>query len=124
MVDNQNIAGDGSTVLKVYFKLQFTVTYLPGIKGTFAEQSTGSLDYGAETPAAPDAAKNHAPGYTFAGWNPVWVDTVTDDVTYVAQWTPNTILATRSDTSCRMRTVLIPLRRLIPISTPLRLTPM
>ena len=90
VVDNQNIAGDGSTVLKVYFKLQFTVKYQPGIKGTFAEQSTGSLAYGAETPAAPDAAKNHAPGYTFAGWNPVWVDTVTDDVTYVAQWTPNT----------------------------------
>ena len=88
-MDNEIIAGDGSTVLKVYFKLQFTVTYQPGTKGTFAEQSTGSLDYGVATPAAPDAAKNHAPGYTFAGWNPVWADTVTDDVTYVAQWTPN-----------------------------------
>ncbi|MEI3347242.1 MAG: hypothetical protein V8R55_02155 [Dysosmobacter sp.] len=38
MVDNQTIAGDGSTVLKVYFKLQFTVTYQPGINGTFAGQ--------------------------------------------------------------------------------------
>ena len=89
VVDNQNIAGDGSTVLKAYFKLQFTVTYLPGTKGTFDEESTKNLDYGAETPEAPDAANNHADGYTFAGWSPAVAETVTDDVTYVAQWTAN-----------------------------------
>ncbi|MEI3347241.1 MAG: hypothetical protein V8R55_02150 [Dysosmobacter sp.] len=42
VVDNQTIAGDGSTVLKVYFKLQFTVTYQPGTKGTFDEESTAA----------------------------------------------------------------------------------
>ena len=29
---NGNIAGDGSLVLKVYFKQQFTVKYQPGTK--------------------------------------------------------------------------------------------
>ena len=43
------IAGDGSTVLKVYFKQQFAVTYTDGVDGQeiFADQKTGSLDYGA-----------------------------------------------------------------------------
>ena len=38
------IAGDGSLVLKVYFKQQFTVTYKPGTQGAFTEQTkTGCI---------------------------------------------------------------------------------
>ena len=83
------IAGDGSTVLKVYFKQQFTVTYTDGVDGQeiFADQKTGSLDYGAETPAFSGTPERD--GYEFGGWTPAVDETVTKDVTYVAQWTAN-----------------------------------
>ncbi len=83
-------AGDGSTVLKVYYKQQFTVTYQPGDHAADGSQaqSTGSLDWGAKTPEAP--VYEGAPGYSFAGWSTEVAETVTGDVTYVAQWTPNT----------------------------------
>lgn len=79
------IAGDGSLVLKVYFKQQYTVTYnLNG--GSSAEQlDYPGLHYGAPTPTidAPTRA-----GYTFAGWSPAVENTVKGDAEYVAQWTP------------------------------------
>lgn len=82
------VAGNGSTVLKVYFKQQFKVTYAPGTYGTFAQQETDGLDYGAETPAAPEGeALTHEEGYTFNGWSPVVEASVTANVTYEAQWT-------------------------------------
>ena len=89
-----NIAGNGSLVLKVYFKQQFTVTYKPGTKGTFEEQSVGSLDYGTETPkynGEKDESGNPVgnPGYTFAGWSPEVDETVTKNQEYVAQWKAN-----------------------------------
>lgn len=80
--------GDGSTVLKVYFKQQFTVKYHPGEHGTFTEQITGNLDYGVKTPAAPEATGEA--GYTFVGWDPEFKDTVTANATYVAKWSANT----------------------------------
>ncbi|MBQ0005010.1 MAG: MucBP domain-containing protein [Clostridiales bacterium] len=83
------IKGNGTTTLKVYFKEQFTVTYKPGTQGTFADTTTGSLDYNAKTPAAPDAAGNHNPGYTFAGWEPEVADKVTGNAEYTATWTAN-----------------------------------
>ena len=82
------IAGDGSLVLKVYFKQQFTVTYNPGAHGTFNPQVTGSLNYNAATPKFTGAKTGDA-GYTFAGWTPEVVSQVTGNVTYVAQWTAN-----------------------------------
>ena len=85
------IAGDGSTVLKVYFKQQFMVTYAPGAHGTFTVQETKNLDYNAATPAAPEEeALTHNLGYTFAGWSPEIAEKVTENATYVAQWTANT----------------------------------
>ncbi|NLL63379.1 MAG: InlB B-repeat-containing protein, partial [Ruminococcaceae bacterium] len=84
------IAGDGSLVLKVYFKEQFTVKYQPGDKGNFAEQSTGSLDYNAATPAFAGDTTDCAAGYHFTGWSPTVADKVTANATYVAQWAPNT----------------------------------
>ncbi|MBE5996030.1 MAG: hypothetical protein E7240_01580 [Lachnospiraceae bacterium] len=81
------IAGNGSLVLKVYFKQQFTVTYQPGEHGTFDEAKTENLDYNADTPAAPDPTGEA--GYTFVKWNPTIADKVTADATYVAQWKAN-----------------------------------
>ena len=87
-VENGTIAGDGSLVLKVYFKQQFTVTYNPGNHGTFEAQTTGSIDYGTDTPAFDGETTGDA-GYTFNGWSPEVAETVTGNATYTAQWTRN-----------------------------------
>ena len=90
VVDNETIKGDGSTVLEVYFKLQFTVKYERGDHGTFSVDTHSGLDYGAETPDfTGNTDTEHEPGYSFNGWSPAVAETVMDDVTYVAQWTPN-----------------------------------
>ena len=83
------IAGDGSLVLKVYFKQQFTVTYKPGTQGAFTEQTKTGLDYGTTTPAF-EGNTTGKPGYTFAGWQPSVARKVTSNAEYVAQWTANT----------------------------------
>ncbi len=83
------IAGDGSLVLKVYFKQQFTVTYKPGTQGAFTEQTKTGLDYGTATPAF-EGETTGKPGYTFAGWQPSVARKVTSNAEYVAQWTANT----------------------------------
>ncbi|WP_215700706.1 hypothetical protein, partial [Clostridium sp. MCC353] len=80
------IAGDGSLVLKVYFKQQFTVTYEPGTQGTFKAETTENLDYNTATPGFKGTTTGNA-GYTFAGWEPEVADMVTKDAVYVAQWT-------------------------------------
>lgn len=84
-----NIEGDGSLVLKVYFKQQFTVTYKPGLHGTFTEQVTENLDYNAYTPDFIDV-KEGADGYTFERWEPAVETRVKEDAEYVAVWTANT----------------------------------
>ena len=56
------IAGDGSLVLKVYFKQQFTVIYNPGSHGTFTVQTTGSLNYGASYSGIHRKPKLEKPG--------------------------------------------------------------
>lgn len=83
------VAADGSLVLKVYFKQQFTVTYTDGVEGeeVFADQVTSGIGYGDQTPAFESGTPSRA-GYTFAGWVPEVADTVTADATYVAQWAP------------------------------------
>ena len=83
------IAGDGSLVLKVYFKQQFAVTYKPGTQGAFTEQTKTGLDYGTATPAF-EGNTTGRPGYTFAGWQPSVARKVTSNAEYVAQWTANT----------------------------------
>ena len=83
------IAGDGSLVLKVYFKQQFAVTYKPGTQGAFTEQTKTGLDYGTATPAF-EGNTTGKPGYTFAGWQPSVARKVTSNAEYVAQWTANT----------------------------------
>lgn len=78
------ITGDKILVLKVYFKQQFTVTYDPGDHGTFTAKVTEGLDYGATTPDEP--AVTGQAGYTFTGRDKDIAETVTENVTYTAQW--------------------------------------
>ena len=66
----------------------YTVTYTDGVEDEqlFADQST-TVEDGSKTPAfngTPERA-----GYTFAGWAPEVAETVTENVTYTAQWTAN-----------------------------------
>ena len=86
------IAGDGSLVLKVYFKQQFTVTYKPGTQGAFEEQTRRGLDYGTATPEfeCGPTGPTGKPGYTFEKWQPSVATEVTSNAEYVAQWTANT----------------------------------
>ena len=80
------IAADGSLRLKVYFKQQFTVTYTDGVANeeVFADQTTGSLNYGTATPAFNGTPSRT--GYDFAGWSPAVAGTVTANATYTATW--------------------------------------
>ncbi|MDR1778181.1 MAG: InlB B-repeat-containing protein [Clostridiales Family XIII bacterium] len=85
------IAGDGSLHLKVYFKAQYTVTYLPGDQGTWSSAGDihSGIDWGTSTPAVSvDPTTAHYPGYTFSGWNQTLDSAVKSDRTYLAQWTP------------------------------------
>ncbi|NNJ32151.1 InlB B-repeat-containing protein, partial [Lacrimispora defluvii] len=79
------IAGDGSLILKIYFKQQFTVTYTPGTQGTFESQNVKGLDYNAATPEF-NGTPTGKPGYVFTGWSPTLEPTVIADVNYEAQW--------------------------------------
>jgi len=63
----------------------YTVTYLPGAQGTFAEQTTSGLILGVATPAFAGATTGNA-GWTFAGWSPVVSPTLTGDAPSTAQW--------------------------------------
>ena len=86
------IAEDGTTVLKIYFKQQYTVTYKPGTKGAFTEQIKTGNDYNSDTPAFEGAPIGEA-GYTFAGWSPKVANKVTKNSEYTALWTANANIA-------------------------------
>lgn len=63
----------------------YTVTYTDGAKGkAFKDQVYSDLEAGTDTPKFD--GKPTRKGYTFTGWSPKVTDTVTKDVTYVAQW--------------------------------------
>lgn len=67
-----------------------TVTYNKGAHGSLADQNTdgnvvySSVKLGSATPKAPDVTPDD--GYEFTGWNPTIAETVTEDVTYTAQY--------------------------------------
>ena len=88
----QEVLGDGSTVLEVYFKRQYKVTYDPGEKGTFTRETSEWVDHGATRPAFSGNIKNPAgeAGWKFTGWTPELEDTVTKTVTYKANWAAKT----------------------------------
>ena len=63
----------------------YPVTYTDGAKGkAFKDQVYSDLEAGTDTPKFD--GKPTRKGYTFTGWSPKVTDTVTKDVTYVAQW--------------------------------------
>ena len=84
-------AGDSwqlKTQGRVHVTEEYTVTYTDGVENeeVFADQVYSDLRKDSATPAF-----NGTPtrtGYTFAGWEPKVAETVTEDVLYVAMWTP------------------------------------
>ena len=63
----------------------YTVTYADGMgDAAFQEQKTEGLRYGDSTPAF--TGKPALVGYTFTGWDQEIAETVTQSVTYTAQW--------------------------------------
>ena len=70
----------------------YTVTYTDGVDGeeVFADQ-TYRVPFEDTTPAFKGNPTRD--GYVFAGWKPAFSDTVTGNVTYVAQWTARTDLS-------------------------------
>ncbi len=82
---------------------EYAVTYTDGVEGSevFADQVTGGLAYGDETPAFTNGGDTPAdparPGYTFKGWSPEVAGTVTGSVTYTAQWTQDVYAVTYTD---------------------------
>lgn len=75
---------ENATYVAQWEKL-YTVTYTDGAKGkAFKDQVYSDLESGTDTPKFD--GKPTRKGYTFTGWSPKVTDTVTKDVTYVAQW--------------------------------------
>lgn len=64
----------------------YTVTYTDGVENEeiFKDQVYTDLRGGSETPEFEGTPSRE--GYIFKGWSPVFNDTVTADVVYVAQW--------------------------------------
>lgn len=75
----------GSATYTAKWEKLYTVTYADGAKGkAFKDQVYKDLESGTDTPKFD--GKPTRKGYTFTGWSPKVTDTVTKDVTYVAQW--------------------------------------
>ena len=76
---------------------RYTVTYAPGTHGTFASRITTGHVYGTSTPIAPTVTG--ASGYNFDGWSPAIRSTVTENITYTAQWVkaPPNVTATSTN---------------------------
>ena len=69
----------------------YTVTYSDGQGGTlFADVVYRNLQKDAATPAYNDANVPILEGWKFIEWSPTWSNTVTGNVTYVAQWETST----------------------------------
>ena len=75
----------GNATYTAKWEKLYTVTYTDGVKGkAFKDQVYKDLESGTDTPKFD--GKPTRKGYTFTGWSPKVTDTVTKDVTYVAQW--------------------------------------
>ena len=69
----------------------YTVIYMDGKDGTlFADKVYRHLQKDTATPKYNDANIPTAEGWEFVEWSPTWSNTVTGDVTYVAQWQTST----------------------------------
>ena len=78
----------GNVTYVAQWNALYTVTYTDGVDGEelFADQST-TVEAGSKNPAFPRTPERA--GYTFSGWAPEVAETVTENVTYTAQWTAN-----------------------------------
>jgi uncharacterized repeat protein (TIGR02543 family) len=85
------------TLFAVWQPIFYTVTYQPGTHGTFNEQITSGLRYGDQTPTAPTITGET--GWSFTNWSPTPSTTVTDNATYIAQWTQTTTSPSPSATT-------------------------
>ena len=66
---------------------KYTVTYTDGRGGTwFADEVHSDLENGTKTPAYNNGTEPTRNGYIFKGWSPKIAETVTENVTYTAQW--------------------------------------
>ena len=66
---------------------KYTVTYTDGRGGIwFANEVYSNLESGTQTPAYNNGVEPTRDGYIFKGWLPEVAETVTENVTYVAQW--------------------------------------
>ena len=75
-------------MVEIYYdRNTYTVTYTDGVENedVFADQ-VDNVRYGAATPAF--NGETSRTGYDFADWDPEVAETVTDNVTYTATWTP------------------------------------
>ena len=63
----------------------YTVTYLPGKHGIFAEQKTENILTGMRTPEFKETTTGED-GWEFDGWDPFVSDIVTQNATYTAKW--------------------------------------
>jgi uncharacterized repeat protein (TIGR02543 family) len=73
------------------------VIYDPGTQGTWQAKDETYTNLALDDPTpifgtntGTDPAVDHTEGWTFSGWQPTWSPTVTDNITYVAQWTKTT----------------------------------
>ena len=86
-----DLLGDGLDLcgLAIDPTLKYAVTYTDGVDGktVFADQVYFAAP-GAATPAFTGTPTRE--GYTFAGWTPEIAESVTDNASYAATWTPNT----------------------------------
>ena len=71
----------------------YTVTYDPGEHGLFNVAVFTELELGSATPIFPYNYNNCDPGWRFTGWDPEPTATVTETVTYTAQWLPDSDLS-------------------------------
>ena len=86
---NENITRDFNVPGVMGETPKCTVTYNKGNHGNLADQDdkgnvATSVKLGSNTPAAPAVTPDD--GYEFTGWNPTIAETVTEDVTYTAQY--------------------------------------
>ena len=80
-------AGNRSKGANILIKIRgkYTISYKPGEKGLFSEQTTEEVRYGENTPEFKGQIKGEK-GYMFVGWEPKLEEKVTKNVIYTAKW--------------------------------------
>ena len=84
-VTGQTVNG-WTNLYAVWEKNTYTVTYTDGVNGEAFADQVYTAKYEDATPAFEGTPARK--GFVFDGWNPEVAETVTEDVTYTAQWKP------------------------------------